>query len=64
MNGHSVNAGGHGFGWDDAELFAIGVIFVETVDHFTGYGTWSDAGQLGDLLHFRIVCVYRAELTS
>ncbi len=63
-DGDGVHAGGHGFGWDLAELLPVRVVLVQPLDHLVRDAPRPDAGQFGDLLRLGAVGVHRPELAS
>lgn len=63
-DGDSVHAGGHGFGWDLAELLPVRVVLVQALDHLGRDAPRPDAGQFGDLLSLGAVGVHRPELAT
>lgn len=63
-DGDGVHTGGHGFGWDLAELLPVWVVFVQALNHLSRDALWPDAGQSGDLLRLRAVGVHRPELAT
>lgn len=63
-DGDGVHTGGHGFGWDQAELLPVRVVLVQALDHLGCDAPRPDAGQPGDLLRLGAVGVHRPELAS
>lgn len=63
-DGDGVHTGGHGFGWDQAELLPVRVVLVQALDHLGRDAPRPDAGQPGDLLCLGAVGVHRPELAS
>lgn len=63
-DGDGVHAGGHGFGWDLAELLPVRVVLVQAFDHLGRDAPGPDAGQFGDLLSLWAVGVHRPELAT
>lgn len=63
-DGDGVHAGGHGFGWDLAELLPVRVVLVQTLDHLGRDAPRADAGQFGDLLRLGAVDVHGPELAA
>lgn len=63
-DGDGIHAGGHGFGWDLAELLPVRVVLVQALDHLGGDAPRPDAGQSGDLLRLGTVGVHGPELAS
>lgn len=63
-DGDGVHAGGHGFGWDLAELLPVRVVLIQSFNHLGRDAFGTDAGQSGHLLRLGAVCVDGPELAS
>lgn len=64
VDGECVHTDGHGFGRDQVELFPVGAVLVQLVDHLLGDALWPRARQFVDFLSVGIVAVKCPELAA
>lgn len=64
VNRERIHTDGHGFGWDQVELFPVRAVFVQFVDHFLGDALRPRASQFVDFLRVGVVAVKRPELAA
>lgn len=64
VDGESIHAHRHGFGWDHIELFSVRAVLIEFINHFLGDALWPCPSQLVDLLRVGVVAVKCSELAA
>lgn len=64
VDGESIHADRHGFGWNHIKLFSVRAVLVQFVNHFLGDALWPRPSQLVDLLRVGVVAVKCSELAA